>query len=487
MASKPEEQPANDEQQRVDPRRARGAGAGPGAAAGASDLAQLFGAGSGGVARAGSGAVGPGGRERGAEATDDSALAALFARRPEPVPTRPVAEGAWWEVATAKPVQDAAGGGDADVAAAGAGVATGVGVAAGSGVVAARASDDAARGSAGAARPVKELAAADAERPGESSVSVESAPIPVASSRRARVGARLFGSRARAVVSASVAVLVIALVAGGAYLGVRAYADQRELAQAQSQFATAQADAASADELAADAQAKLAASVDSATKTAEEVSPALDAVEGAAPADQLAAARAALADLRVALAPTLGEPPEAYKAVAVPRDIAEARRAAQTAREHASAVSLAATDFTSADTKIEGARTTLLAALITLGAALPAAADGLLSENPLAEKEIQDAVTAAAVQVADAQNSGGTGAAELIAYAQAVAALRESQATQAEEQARSSRRSSGGSGGSGGSPSPSPTPTPTSPAPAPAPEPTVPAPQPSPTDPVVVP
>lgn len=69
----------------------------------------------------------------------------------------------------------------------------------------------------------------------------------------------------------------------------------------------------------------------------------------------------------------------------------------------------------------------LRAAQMTLGASLPETAVLIVGENRRALQTFRDAVIAASVAVPAAQNAGGSGDAEMLAYAAAVTALRDDQ------------------------------------------------------------
>lgn len=282
----------------------------------------------------------------------------------------------------------------------------------------------------------------------------------------------LFGTRARTFVSTAVAVLAIAVIALGAFVGVRTFLDASELEQASAELQSAEGAAETADSLVAASVARLDESAAAALGAIDGTGPALDAVDGLIDAALLAAARAALAELQATVDDEPPGIPDPYETASLDDVSAvEVREATEDADEHAARVQLAIADLDSSADALDRGTSALHDALRAIGASLGPLAAALLLENDLAEVEFRDAVTAAATAVVDVQSDGWNGSRELVAFAAAVTALRENQALMEEEEAGTPVRPRTNTGTGGG------TTTPTEPAPAPAPQP-----EPSPTE-----
>lgn len=321
----------------------------------------------------------------------------------------------------------------------------------------------------------------------ESPAAAEPQPYPhngtFAPARRGLRGT-LFGSRSRAAVSVAASiVLVAALVVGAAFVAQNLAASAR-LAEARNALESAEgAIGAPAESLDA-AFTQYDETLLAAHAAADSATPAFAAVAGMADPAALDAANVALAALVAALdQPAPAPQPEPYERGDVePSDIDGLTAAADDARDYAEDVDAAKIEVDAAQDELTLRLAALTDARVALGASLPATAAAIAGENPKADQSFRDAVIAAAAAVGSAQAAGGSGDAELLAYAAAVTALRADQARAlAEEQSRSvtkPRTTNPGTTNPGTTtPTPSPSPT-TSPPPAPDPEPT---PEPSPT------
>ncbi|MGN6218380.1 MAG: hypothetical protein ACTHNQ_02665 [Microbacterium sp.] len=260
-------------------------------------------------------------------------------------------------------------------------------------------------------------------------------------------------------------VLVGALVGAAAYVAQITAAQEAELAAAIADVEEAADDAgppvSAMDAAYADYETKAAA----ARGAAESAGAALSAVGGMADQPTLDAATSAQGALVALLdSAVLPEHPEEYSP---PRaetidDVTEAKAAVAQAHRYVTAVEDATAQVIAATAALAQQATVLADAQRALGASLPATAESINEQNPRALESFRDAVTNAAAAVGAAQAAGGSGDAELQAYAAAVAALRADQ-LRAEEAA--SRRVPPAN------PAPAPQPTP-EPAPTPTPEPT---------------
>ncbi len=297
-------------------------------------------------------------------------------------------------------------------------------------------------------------------------------------------GVRAWSRKVRWSVAISI-VLLAGVVAGSILIAQTVAANSREAQE----LSAAVADLEAAEEAATEPEFALQEAigifdntVELAQTTADSAGPPLAAVAGMTDETLLTASNTALADLVAQLAvDTAFETPAAYERGDVDlTDLDAIAAATEAAEAHATAVTAATDEVRLAQAALQQKLDALRAAQVALGASLPATAEVIAAENPRAEQSFRDAVIAAAAAVPAAQNAGGSGDAELTAYAEAVTALRGDQ-VRAEEVVEPVRPAN---------PAPQPTPT-TDPAPAPdpAPEPTPtdPAPVPSPTDPPVTP
>lgn len=309
---------------------------------------------------------------------------------------------------------------------------------------------------------------------------------------RRGVRAALFGSRGRTSVSVATAVVAIAVVAGGGVFGAITINENARLADARGTLATAEASAERADSGLVSANSAYEASVTDAQAFIDEVAPALAAIDGMGDAQTRADAMTALDGVQASIAPRdVATVPEEYEGASLgDADADEVLTVAEDAKKHAARVALAAADFDNARADIGAATSIADAALDALATSLAATAESLVAENPLASAALRDAVMAAVPAVGAARATGGTGAAQLLAYAAAVTALRADQAVEAakaeEETPVVPRRNTGSTPVTGGGTTPTPAPTP-DPAPAPDPSPSDPPPDPTPTDPPTTP
>ena len=108
-------------------------------------------------------------------------------------------------------------------------------------------------------------------------------------------------------------------------------------------------------------------------------------------------------------------------------DIDAVTSAAQKADDRAQEITAATREARAAQAALLEKVDALKVAQVALGSSLPATADIIAGQNPRAEQSFREAVTAAARAVVDAQAAGGSGDAELLAYAAAVTALRADQ------------------------------------------------------------
>ena len=114
-------------------------------------------------------------------------------------------------------------------------------------------------------------------------------------------------------------------------------------------------------------------------------------------------------------------------------DLDEIAAATQTASNRAERIATATREARAAQAALVEKVAALTAAQVALGSSLPATAVIIVGENPQAEQSFRDAVIAASVAVPAAQAAGGSGDAELLAYAAAVTALRADQARAQDE------------------------------------------------------
>lgn len=272
--------------------------------------------------------------------------------------------------------------------------------------------------------------------------------------------------RNRRIVAIASSVALIALVIAGVFWGYSAYTENQQLDAARNALAAAEEGASSADELVDPAYAAYAESLAAAQAAADGAAPALPAVDGMADPTLLANATAALSALQAAIAATaLPERPQAYEPFAGEGDAEKLTAAAGGADDHESLVRLRVGQVEDASAALEGPTAALRDAQVALGSSLPATAQVIVTENGLAAQELRDAVVSAAAAVGTAQAAGGSGDPELLAYSQAVAAVRTAQAEAVKKQSTTRPRTNT-------TPSTPVAPTaPTTPDPAPAPDP----------------
>jgi hypothetical protein len=302
-------------------------------------------------------------------------------------------------------------------------------------------------------------------------------PAPTGSfSPAPRRGIRAWSSKVRWSVAVSI-VLLIGVVAAAVLISQNVAANNlaaQELAAAVAELEAAEEAATQPQSLLDDAVAEYEDTVDIAQATADNAGPPLAAVAGMAPQPLLDASNAALAALVAQLAASsIGDLPEPYERGDVDlTDIDAVQGATAAAEEHATRVITATREVRAAQAALQEKLEALRAAQVALGASLPEAAALIVEENRRALQSFKDAVIATATAVPTAQNAGGSGDAELLAYAAAVTALRADQ-VRAEAEVTPVRPVN---------PAPQPTPT-TEPAPAPAPEPEPTTPPPPPVEP----
>jgi hypothetical protein len=264
------------------------------------------------------------------------------------------------------------------------------------------------------------------------------------------------------------------------------------------ELAAAVADLEAAEETATQPQSVLDAAVkkydetvEMARATADSAGPPLAAIAGMAAQPLLDASNATLAALVAQLdASTLDDMPEPYERGDVDvTDIEEVRAATTIAEDHADLVTTATREVTTAQAALQEKLDALRAAQVVLGGSLPETAVVIVGENPDALQSFRDAVIAASVAVPAAQNAGGSGDAELLAYAAAVTALRGDQARAIAEGLVYTPPSTETNPAPNPAPAPDPVPPPAPEPTTPAPDPTTPAPEPTestpPADPIV--
>ena len=246
-----------------------------------------------------------------------------------------------------------------------------------------------------------------------------------------RRGIRGWSSRVRWSVAVAI-VLLIGVVVGSVAIAQTIAADNL----AAQELAAAVADLEAAEESAADPQPVLDEAVTQyedtvaiAQATADSAAPPLAAVAGMAAQPVLDASNAALAALvaQLAAAPP-ADLPELYERDDIDvGDIEAVKAATKTANDHVGLITTATREVRAAQAALQEKLDALRAAQMTLGASLPETAVLIVAENRRALQTFRDAVIAASVAVPTAQNAGGSGDAELLAYAAAVTALRDDQ------------------------------------------------------------
>ena len=294
-----------------------------------------------------------------------------------------------------------------------------------------------------------------------------------------RRGVFAWSKRVRWSVAASVVLLVAVVVASVMLAQTLAANDRAAQAVAASvaELESAEADATEPYGLMEAAIAEYDAAVLSARAAADGAAPALASVAGMADETALAAANAALAALVAQLDTTTpAAPPGPYERGDVDMtDVDELAAATQTATNRAERIATATREWRAAKAALAEKVAALTAAQVALGSSLPATAVIIVDANQQAEQSFRDAVIAASVAVGAAQAAGGSGDAELLAFAAAVTALRADEARAQDE--RSSTPVTPPR--TNPAPAPAPVPVPVPPAPEPAP---IPTPAPAPTE-----
>lgn len=237
----------------------------------------------------------------------------------------------------------------------------------------------------------------------------------------------------------SAVVLVLALVGGSVYVSQLLQAQAQQLETATAEFEAA-ADAADDPVPAMEAAyAEYDTTAAAARAAADSAAPALAAVAGMSDQAALDAANAAAGAIIPLLdSTTLPERPAAY----APPEAASfdglqaAESATADARAYASDVTAVTEEVKAATAAVTQHVTALTEAQRALGATLPATAEAIAAENDLARQQFREDVIAAAAAIGAAQSAGASGDAELLAYAAAVAALREAQQRAEEEASR---------------------------------------------------
>lgn len=251
-------------------------------------------------------------------------------------------------------------------------------------------------------------------------------------SERKQSGKGRWSARARW--SSVIAIVLLAVVVGGSVVISQRVAASNLAAQ---QLASAVAQLEEAEKGAIEPQTLLDAAVEndaatreSATAAADSAAPALAAVAGMVPQAQLDAANAALAALKEELDRTSGsnDTPDAYVRADIDEtDLGQIRDATDRAKDHAERVLAATRELSAAQVSLQKKIDALRATQVDLGSRVPEAATLIVGENRRAVQSFRDAVVAASLAVPAAQTAGGSGDAELLAYAAAVTALREDQ------------------------------------------------------------
>ncbi|CAN5425391.1 hypothetical protein BH10ACT5_BH10ACT5_09030 [soil metagenome] len=246
-----------------------------------------------------------------------------------------------------------------------------------------------------------------------------------------RRGIRGWSSRVRWSVAVAI-VLLIGLVVGSVAIAQTIAADNlaaQELAAAVADLEAAEESAADPQPVLDEAATQYEDTVAIAQATADSAAPPLAAVAGMAAQPVLDASNAALAALvaQLAAAPP-ADLPELYERDDIDvGDIEAVKAATKTANDHVGLITTATREVRAAQAALQEKLDALRAAQMTLGASLPETAVLIVGENGRALQTFRDAVIAASVAVPTAQNAGGSGDAEMLAYAAAVTALRDDQ------------------------------------------------------------
>ena len=203
----------------------------------------------------------------------------------------------------------------------------------------------------------------------------------------------------------------------------------RELAAAVADLEAAEETATQPQSVLDTAVKKYDETVESARATADSAGPPLAAIPGMVAQPLLDASNAALAALVAQLdTSALDDVPEPYERGDVDvTDIDAVRAATKVADDHAELVSTATREVTATQAALQEKLDALRVAQVALGASLPETGVFIVGEYRRALQSFRDAVIAASVAVPAAQNAGGSGDAEILAYAAAVTALREDQ------------------------------------------------------------
>lgn len=239
------------------------------------------------------------------------------------------------------------------------------------------------------------------------------------------------GRRARVWWWAGAAAVLVAGLVVAAIFVVPLLAENARVADARTVCVSAAHSATSADAAWQTALATYTHTADTARADAAAAEPALAALQGMSDQGMLDAAIAA----RVALVTALDQAvvptaPEAFavRDVEAVTDLDELAAATSAARDHATQVAAARTELRQVQASVVPLDTAFAEAFLALGSSLPAAAGGIVDQNPAADQASKDAVVAAADAVVAIQETGVLGDPEMLAYANAVTVLRQASA-----------------------------------------------------------
>ncbi|MDU0366386.1 hypothetical protein RWH45_04100 [Microbacterium sp. KSW4-17] len=292
----------------------------------------------------------------------------------------------------------------------------------------------------------------------------------------AQVGKRpLFGGRRKAgavnYLSVAAAVVAVLAIVGTASFAVVQRATANPADDAMVSLREREAELANDTKVLQTAADLYDASVTEAVSLAQASESVLVALQGRVDGAALGAAEAARGTLLQASATaTSVSIPEYQRASIDEKSLADVGKAIDGVRLARESLPTLITDARDARSQITAAVSAFKSQLATLGSAIKAEADKLVTENDSAAQSFRAAVTDAAGRVTAAQQAGGDGLAEMPVYAAAVDALRaENQRVLALEEAERERTptqqptrnpGSGGSNSGGGSTNPAPSPSP---------------------------
>lgn len=292
----------------------------------------------------------------------------------------------------------------------------------------------------------------------------------------AQVGKRpLFGGRRKAgavnYLSVAAAVVAVLAIVGTASFAVVQRATANPADDAMVSLREREAELANDTKVLQTAADLYDASVTEAASLAQASESVLVALQGRVDGAALGAAEAARGTLLQASATaTSVSIPEYQRASIDEKSLADVGKAIDGVRLARESLPTLITDARDARSQITAAVSAFKSQLATLGSAIKAEADKLVTENDSAAQSFRAAVTDAAGRVTAAQQAGGDGLAEMPVYAAAVDALRaENQRVLALEEAERERTptqqptrnpGSGGSNSGGGSTNPAPSPSP---------------------------